>query len=50
MSHKRSSRERRYRQYRIKCNECQSVKSTDYRDIHASNVHNGKLGNECFIP
>ena len=43
MSHKPcQSRKRRYRQHRIKCNECQSEINTDYRDIHARNVHNGK--------
>ena len=43
MSHKPSqSRKRRYRHHRIKCNECQSEINTDYRDIHARNVHNGK--------
>ena len=43
MSHKPcQSRKRRFRQHRIKCNECQSEINTDYRDIHARNVHNGK--------
>ena len=31
-----------YRQYRIKCDECQSEMNTDYRDIHTKNAHNGK--------
>lgn len=42
MSSTSSSRKRRYRQYRIKCDECESEMNTDYRDIHAKNVHNGK--------
>ena len=43
MSHKPfQSRKRRYRQHLIKCNECQSEINTDYRDIHAKNVQNGK--------
>ena len=42
MSSTPCTHKRRYRQYRIKCDECQSEMNTDYQDIHTKNAHNGK--------